>query len=138
MMLNPDYKSILNSIDSVILLSNALFKINIKKKKKRLGMMLYSTPPHPPPYPRPAGFSVSYQETVFQSRKDSMKQGFSLTWLSCFKFHFVIHASPILGRCIRASAWGMQLSSIIPDKKEPKLHPIRETVQKIRYSFFQG
>lgn len=132
-MLNPDYKSILNSIDSVILLSNALFKINIKKKKKARNDTIFP--------PQTCWFLCKLPRDsshVFQSRKDSMKQGFSLTWLSCFKFHFVIHASPILGRCIRASAWGMQLSSIIPDKKEPKLHPIRETVQKIRYSFFQG
>lgn len=46
-----------------------------------------------------------------------MKQGFTLTRLSCFKFHFVIHASPILGCCIGACAWGMQLSSIISDKQ---------------------
>lgn len=56
MMLNPDYKSILNSIDSVILLSNVLFKINIKEKgKKAQNDTVF--------LPRPAGFSVSCQET---------------------------------------------------------------------------
>lgn len=56
MMLNPDYKSILNSIDSVILLSNVLFKINIKEKEKKA----QNDTVFPP---RPAGFSVCYQET---------------------------------------------------------------------------
>lgn len=117
-MLNPDYKSILNSIDSVILLSNVLFKINVffffKKKEKAKNDTIF--PPQTWWFLCKLPRDSSY---VFQSRKDSMKQGFSLTRLSCFKFHFVIHASPILGRCVGACAWGMQLSSIIPDKQSP-------------------
>lgn len=96
------------------------------KKKKRRRMTLYSPP-------RPGGFSVSYQETVPMSfsleERTRMKRGFSLTRLSCFKFHFVIHASPILGRCIGACAWGMQLSSIIPDKQNPS-HILSEKLSR--------
>lgn len=133
MKLNPDYKNILNSIDSVILFSNVLFKINVlKKKKKAKNGTIFPR--------RPAGFSVSYQETVSTSfTQERVQWNRDLLWLGCLAVSFILlymlHPSwdvvleHVLGGCSCQALFQINRA---------QLHPIRETVQKIRYCFFWG